>query len=352
MTVSREQRAGSSEPRMAEESPCLALRRLLFALSSLAALLAALSLPASAQQPVKAARVGLLLQGTSTSLTTRIEGFQQGLRERGYVEGKNIALEQRFDDDREERLPALAAELVRLRVDIIVAAATPAVMAAKQATTTIPIIFVHSADPVALGLVTSLAQPGGNVTGLSSASPDYSGKQLELLKEALPKLSRIAILWNAANPGTAIAFREMQDAVGVLKLPLQSLEVRRSEDLAVAFKTVPKQRGTGLVTLLDPLVVSQRARIVELASENRLPAIYPTKEFVDVGGLMAYGADLADSYRRAAIFMDKILKGAKPADLPVEYPVKFTFTVNLQTAKQLGITIPPNVLARADKVIK
>ena len=249
---------------------------------------------------------------------TRLEGFQQGLRERGYVEGKNIALEQRFDDDREERLPALAADLARLRVDIIVAAATPAVKAVKQATATIPIIIVHSADPVALGLVTSLARPGGNVTGLSSASPDYSGKQLELLKEAVPKLSRIAILWNAANPGTAIAFREMQDAVRVLKLSVQSLEVRRSEDLAPAFKTVPKQRGMGLVTLLDPLVVSQRARIVELASESRLPAIYPTKEFVEAGGLMSFGADLTDSYRRAAIFVDKILKGAKPAELPVE----------------------------------
>jgi putative tryptophan/tyrosine transport system substrate-binding protein len=319
---------------------------------ALGALFFALSFPARAQQPAKTPRVGLLLQGTSTSLMTRLEGFRQGLRERGYVEGKNIALEQRFDDDREERLPALAAELVRLRVDVIVAAATPAIKAAKQATATIPIIFVHSADPVALGLVTSFARPGGNITGLSSASPDYSGKQLELLKEVVPQLSQIAILWNAANPGTAIAFREMQDAVRVLKLSVQSLEVRRSEDLAPAFKNVRKQRGTGLVTLLDPLVVSQRTRIVELASEGRLPAIYPQKEFVEAGGLMAYGADLTDSYRRAALFMDKILKGAKPAELPVEYPTKFTFTVNLKAAKQIGLTIPPMVLARADKVIK
>jgi len=240
----------------------------------------------------------------------------------------------------------------RLRVDIIVAAATHAVKAAKQATATIPIIIVHSADPVALGLVASLARPGGNVTGLSSASPDYSGKQLELLKEAVPKLSRIAILWNAANPGTAIAFREMQDAVRVLKLSVQSLEVRRSEDLAPAFKNVPKQRGMGLVTLLDPLVVSQRARIVGLASQSRLPAIYPTKEFVEAGGLMSFGADLTDSYRRAAIFVDKILKGAKPAELPVEYPTKCIFTVNLKTAKQIGLAMPPNMLAMADKVIK
>ena len=305
-----------------------------------------------AQQPVKAPRVGLLLQGTSTSLLSRLEGFQQALRERGYVEGKNIALEQRFDEDREERLPALAAELVRLRADVIVAAATPAVIAAKQATATIPIIIVHSADPAALGLVTSLARPGGNITGLSSASPDYSGKQLELLKEAVPKLSRIAILWNAANPGTAIAFREMQDATRVLKLPLQSLEIRRIDDLAPAFKTLPKQWGMGLVILLDPLVVSQRARIVELVSESRLPAIYPQKEFVEAGGLMAYGADLTDSYRRAAILMDKVLKGGKPAELPIEYPSKFTFTVNLKTAKQIGLTIPPNVLARADRVIR
>jgi putative tryptophan/tyrosine transport system substrate-binding protein len=319
---------------------------------ALCAMLAALCPCAEAQQSAKAPRIGLLLQGTSTSLMTRLEGFQQALRERGYVEGKNIALEQRFDDDREERLPELAADLVRLRVDVIVAAATPAVMAAKQATATIPIIIVHSADPAALGLVTSLPRPGGNVTGLSSASPDYSGKQLELLKEAVPKLSRIAVLWNAANPGTAIAFREMQDAVRVLKLALQSLEVRRSEDLAPAFKNMPKQRGMGLVTLLDPLVVSQRARIVELASESRSPAIYPQKEFVEAGGLMAYGADLTDSYRRAAIFVDKILQGAKPAKMPIEYPTKFTFTVNLKTAKQIGLTMPPNLLARADKVIK
>jgi putative ABC transport system substrate-binding protein len=305
-----------------------------------------------AQQPVKVPRVGLLLQGTSASLMTRLEGFQQGLREQGYVEGKNIALEQRFDEDDEERLSALAAELVRLRVDVIVAAATPAVKAAKQATATIPIIIVHSADPVGLGLVASLARPGGNVTGLSSSSPDYSGKQLELLKEAVPKLSRIAILWNAANPGTAIAFREIQDAARVMKLPVQSLEVRRTEDLAPAFKAVTGQRAMGLVALLDPLVVSQRARIVELAAERRLPAMYPTREFVEAGGLMAYGADLADSYRRAAIFADKILKGAKPADLPVEQPTKFTFAVNLKTAKALGLTIPQSVLFRADKVIR
>jgi len=346
MTASRQQQAVSSKKSGAKQIikqtlTCLLLTVLLPTLSS-----------AEAQQPMKAPRVGLLLQGTSTSLMTRLEAFQQGLRERGYVEGKNIALEQRFDDDREERLPALAADLIRLRVDIIVAAATPAVKAAKQATATIPIIIVHSADPVALGLVASLARPGGNVTGLSSASPDYSGKQLELLKEAVPKLSRIAILWNAANPGTAIAFREMQDAVRVLKLSVQSLEVRRSEDLAPAFKNVPKQRGMGLVTLLDPLVVSQRARIVELASESRLPAIYPTKEFVEAGGLMSFGADLTDSYRRAAIFVDKILKGAKPAELPIEYPTKFIFTVNLKTAKQIGLVMPPKMLAMADKVIR
>ena len=311
-----------------------------------------LPLAAEALQNVKVPRVGLLLQGTPSSLATRIEGFQQGLRERGYSEGKNIALVPRFDEDREERLPSLAADLIRLRVDVIVAAATPAVIAAKQATATIPIVIIHSADPAALGLVNSLARPGANVTGLSSASPDYSGKQLELLKEAVPQLSRIAILWNAANPGTAITFREMQDAARVFKLPIHSLEVRQIEDLASQFKTIPKQRGIGLVTLLDPLVVSQRARIVELAAESRLPAIYPQKEFVEAGGLMAYGADLADSYRRAALFVDKILRGAKPAELPIEYPTKFIFTANLKTAKQIGLTIPPNLLARADRVIK
>ncbi len=308
--------------------------------------------PARAQQPGKAPRVGLLLQGNASSLMTRLEGFRQGLRERGYADGKNIILEQRFDDDREESLPVLAAELVRLRVDILVAAATPAVIAAKRATTIIPIIFVHSAAPVELGLVANLSRPGGNITGLSSASPDYSGKQLELLKEVVPKLSRIAILWNAANPGTAITFREMQDIARAFKLPVHSIEVRHSEDLEPAFKTIPKHRTLGIVTLLDPLVVSQRERIVQLAGRTGSPAIYPQKEFVEAGGLMAYGAELADSYRRAAILLDKILKGAKPAELPVEYPNKFTFIVNLKTAKQIGVTIPPNVLARADRVIR
>jgi ABC-type uncharacterized transport system substrate-binding protein len=311
-----------------------------------------LNVTAQAQQQKKAPRVGLLLQGTHSSLATRIEGFQQGLREHGYVENKNLILVARFDDDTEERLRELALELVRLRVDIIVAAATPAVIAAKQATATIPIVFVHSADPVALGLVATLAQPGGNITGLSSASPDYSSKQLELLKEVFPRLSRVALLWNAANPGTAVTFRELQDAAQAFRLRTDSLEIQRSEDLPSAFKKLPKQPGTGLVTLLDPLVVSQRARIVELAAESRVPAIYPQKEFVEAGGLMAYGADLSESYRRAAKFVDKILKGAKPGELPVEYPTKFIFTANLTAAKQIGLTIPPNVLARADRVIK
>ncbi len=309
-------------------------------------------LAADAQQPVKVPRVGLLLQGTSASLMTRLEGFHQGLRERGYVERKTIALEQRFDEDREERLPALAADLIRLRVDIIVAAATPAVRAAQRATTTVPIVIVHSADPVGLGFVASLARPGGNITGLSSLSPELSGKRLELLKEAVPKLVRIAVLWNAANPGTAIAFQELQDAARVLRLRVQSLEVRQTEDLAPAFKAVTRQRTVGLVTLLDPLVVSQRARIVELAAEKWLPAMYPTKEFVEAGGLMAYGPDLVDSYRRAAIFVDKILKGAKPADLPVEQPTKFNFAVNLKTAKALGLRFPQSILIRADQVIQ
>jgi putative ABC transport system substrate-binding protein len=283
---------------------------------------------------------------------TRLEGFHQGLRERGYVEGKSISLEERFDGDREERLPALAADLVRLRVDVIVAAATPAVKAAQGATTAIPIIIVHSADPVGLGFATSLARPGGNITGLSSMSPELSGKRLELLKEAAPKLSRVAVLWNAANPGTAIAFQEVQDAARVLKLRVQSLEVRRTEDLAPAVKAVSGQRTVGLVTLLDPLVVSQRARIVALAAEKRLPAMYPTKEFVEAGGLMAYGPDLVDSYRRAATFVDKILRGAKPADLPVEQPTKFNCAVNLKTAKALGLKIPQSVLIRADQVVR
>jgi putative ABC transport system substrate-binding protein len=330
----------------------LVIRTKVLALVTLSIGLIGAPLPGDAQQPAKVPRVGLLLQGTSASLMTRLEGFHQGLRERGYVEGKTIALEERFDGDKEERLPALAADLVRLQVDVIVAAATPAVKAAQQATRTVPIIIVHSADPVGLGFATSLARPSGNITGLSSMSPELSGKRLQLLKEAVPKLSRIAVLWNAANPGTAIAFQELQDAARVLKLRVQSLEVRRIEDLAPAVKGVTGQRTVGLVTLLDPLVVSQRARIVELAAEKRLPAMYPTMDFVEAGGLMAYGPDLVDSYRRAAIFVDKILKGTKPADLPVEQPMKFNMAINLKTAKALGLTFPRLILVRADQVIQ
>ena len=282
-----------------------------------------------------------------------IEAFRQGLRDLGYVEGRNIVIEYRYADEKYERLPALAAELVRLKVDVIVSHGTPGPLAAKQATSAIPIVMTSAGDPVASGLVSSLARPGGNVTGLSLMVPELGGKRVQLLKEILPGLSRVAVLWNAANPYASLVVREMEIAATTLGVQLQSLVVRGPDDFEGALAAATTGRAGALTAVEDPLTITKRTQIVDFAAKSRLPAIYGVKEFVDAGGLMSYGAHLADLYRRAAAtYVDKILKGAKPADLPVQQPTKFEFVINLKTAKALGLTIPQSVLLRADEVIQ
>ena len=304
---------------------------------------------AHAQQPGKMPRIGYLVIGSEVGQVS--EAFLQGLRDLGYVEGKNIIIEYRGDPQRrEERLPELAADLVRLKVDVIVALSPPAARAAKNATKTIPIVIRSTGDPVQGGFVSSLARPGGNITGMTSISSELYGKRLELFKEVIPRLSRVAVLRNP-NRG-ASDFKEMQSAARSLGLQLHSLEVRGPNDFESAFRAAGKARAQALITIRTPLINNQRKQVTNLAAKNRLPAIYDERAYVEAGGLMSYGTNLADLERRAAVFVDKILKGTKPADLPVEQPAKFEFVINLKTAKQIGLTIPPNVLARADKVIK
>ncbi len=321
-------------------------------LLALCAMLFALCLRAEAQQPTKLHRIGYLLGASSSFYTARIDAFQQGLNELGYTEGKNIVIEYRYADGKADRLPALAKELVGLKLDVIVATTTPSVLAAKKASATIPIVFVSVADPVASGLVASLARPGGNITGLTILAPELSGKRLELLKEAVPKATRVAFLWNSANPAQGLLWKESQAAAQELRLQLQSLEVRSSNDFENTFEAALRERAQALITAPEPLINTHLKRIVEFAAKNRLPAMYAGPEVVDAGGLMSYAPDYTHQYRRAATYVDKILKGAKPADLPVEQPTKFEFIISLKAAKQIGLTIPPNVLARADKVIK
>jgi putative ABC transport system substrate-binding protein len=277
------------------------------------------------------------------------EAFREGLRELGYVEGKNIIIEYRYGEGRMERLPGLAADLVRLKVDIIVTGGRPSTRAAKQATSTIPIVMAAAGNPVGNRFVASLARPGGNITGLTTMRGDLTGKRLELLKETASKISRVAVLW---GPPAASNFKIAEGAARLLGLELQSLEVRGPEDLEGAFRAATKERAQALVALRNPAIFNERKRIAELAIKNRLPAIYDDREFVEAGGLMSYGTNQADLYRRAATYVDRILRGAKPADLPVEQPTKFELIVNLKTAKQIGLTIPQSVLYRADKVIK
>jgi len=309
---------------------------------------------------VKVARIGLLEQVGSPSGPRGpiYEAFRQQLRELGYVEGQNIVIEYRAAEGRAERLPDFAAELVRLKVDVIVAGGTLAPLAAKHATGTIPIVLAAAGDPVGTGLVASLAKPGGNVTGLSNLSRDLTAKRLQVLKEIVPGLSRVAVLWNAANIVSALHIPEVEAAARTLGLQVQSLEVRGPEDVENTLlerKLLPAaiSGGAGALFLVDdPLVMAYRMRIADFAVQNRLPATAIYKNFAEAGGLMTFGASLADLYRRAAIFVDKILKGAKPADLPVEQPTKFELVINLKTAKALGLTIPQSVLARADRVIE
>jgi putative tryptophan/tyrosine transport system substrate-binding protein len=280
------------------------------------------------------------------------EVFRQGLRELGYVEGKNLIIEYRYGEDKLERLPVLAEELVRLKVDVLVTSATTATLAAKDVTRTIPIVFLGVSDPVAFGLVDSLARPGGNMTGFTNISAVLAGKRLELLKETIPKLSRVAVLWSPKSPGNAQQWKESQLPARELGLQLHSLEVSTNDKYEAAFKEATKARSGALVVTQSPLATSNRKQIADLAIKNRLPAIYGRGDYVESGGLMCYGPDQAEPFKRAAVFVDKILKGTKPADIPVEQPTKFEFIVNLKTAKQIGLTIPPNVLARADKVIR
>jgi len=319
---------------------------------TLCATLFALCLPAEAQQPTKIPRVGYLAANSLSDISARVEAFRQGLRELGYVEGKNIVLEWRSSEGKFDRLPALAAELVRLKVDMIVTPGAPATRAAKAATITIPIIMSQDPDPVGNGFVASLARPGGNITGLSSLGADLAGKRLELLKEILPKLSRVAVFGTSTNPGTVPALRETELAAGPFKVQLQFLDVLSSKDIESAFRAAGKGRADAVLVLNSPVAASRRKEIAELAVKSRLPAFYNRSEYVEDGGLMSYGVSFTDLGHRAATYVDKILKGAKPADIPVEQPKKFEFSINLKAAKQIGLTIPPNVLARADKVIK
>jgi ABC-type uncharacterized transport system substrate-binding protein len=320
---------------------------------TLCAVLLALSVPAEAQQQLKKLhRIGILLVGSSSFYSAWIDVFRQGLKELGYIEGKNIAIEYRYAEGKADRLPALAAELVGLKVEVVFTSSTPSVLAVKKVTSTIPIVFVSISDPVASGLVTSLARPGGNITGLSIVAVELSGKRLELLKEAVPSVTRVAFIWNSANPAQAPQWGEAQAAAQALGLQLQSLEVRSANDFDSAFEAALRERAQALVTTPAALLGAHLKRIVEFAAKNRLPTMYGNPQFVDAGGLMSYAPDYTVQYRRAAIYVDKILKGSKPADLPVEQPTKFEFIINLKAAKQIGLTIPPNVLARADKVIK
>jgi putative ABC transport system substrate-binding protein len=322
------------------------------ALVILALGLLAAPLAADAQPPPKVPRIGILWASPISANAHLREAFRQGLRELGYVEGQNVAIEFRYAEGKLERLPDLAAELVRLKVDVIVATNTPTALAAKQATRTIPIVVSVSGDPVESGLVASLARPGGNVTGLSLMVPELAGKRLQLLKEVVPGTSRVAVLSNPTNPYTGLVVRETQAAARVLGVQLQPLEVRAAEDIDRAFQAAIRGRANALIVVDDGLVFTHRARIVALAAKSRLPAIYPFREPVEAGGLMSYATNLADSNRRAATYVDKILKGAKPADLPVEQPTRFELVINMKTAKSLGLTIPQTVLIRADHVIQ
>ena len=301
----------------------------------------------------KIARIGYLSPDSpSPAATALFDAFCDGLRELGWIKGKNVTVELRYAENRVERLPEVAAELVRINVDVIVGRGTLGPLAAKRATSTIPIVMAGSGDPLGSGLVASLARPGGNVTGMSLMVPDLGGKRLELLKELLPRLARVAVLWDAANPYPAIVFKETQAAAQALAIDVQSLEVRAADDFDGVFEVARKQRPDALITVEDPLTFNYQKRIADFALANQLPSLHGVREFVVAGGLLSYRANVADLYRRAASYVDKILKGAKPADLPVQQPTKFELVINLQTAKTLGLTVPPMLLARADEVVE
>jgi ABC-type uncharacterized transport system substrate-binding protein len=316
-------------------------------------MLFALCSSAEAQQPKKITKIGYFFASTPAATAHNIEAFRKEMRELGHVEGKTFVLELRYGEGRVERFPEIARELVGLKLDMIVAATDVAIAAVKRETQTIPIVMATSNDPIATGLVASLARPGGNVTGLSLISPQLSGKRLELLREVIPGLSRVAFLWNPDVRGAVLDYRETEGAASSLGLQLQSVEVVRVEDLDRAFSVVMKARAQALIVPpLNPVAFGNQEKIASLVQKNKLPSIYAQREYVDAGGLMSYGPSTPDMHRRAAAYVDKILKGTKPADLPVEQPKNFELVINLKSAKHIGLTIPPNVLARADRVIK
>jgi ABC-type uncharacterized transport system substrate-binding protein len=309
---------------------------------------------AEAQQPTKILRIGYVSGiGVPSAPGSQVEAFRRGLRELGYVEGKNFVAEYRYIEGKLDRIPTIVAELVQLKVDVIVSSNFAVITAAKDATKTIPIVMIIAQDPVETRLIDSLARPGGNITGLTRLTRELGGKRLELVREVVPKISLVGVLWDADDAGTAVGFKEYQAGAQALKIQLQSLEMRNpNPDVNAVFRAAANGRVRALVAITSTLLSRHQEQIVKLAVENRLPSMFERNDYVEAGGLMSYSADDADSFRRAAIYVDKILKGAKPADLPVEQPTKFEFVINLKTAKQIGLAIPPNVLARADKVIR
>ena len=319
---------------------------------ALCVLLVALCVPAEAQQRTKTPRIGLLTTLSAAALSDWIEAFRQGLHELGYVEGQNLAIDYRYGDLKRDRLLDLSADLIRLKVDIIVTVGSGGTRAAKAATSTIPIVMASDDDPVGNGFVASLARPGGNVTGLSTLAPEISGKRLEILKEVIPRLSRVAVFGSSTYPGFSQVLAETETAAKVLKVKLQYQDILERKDIDAAFRAATKNHVDAALIIAGAALIAYRTQIVELAIKNRLPATYFSVEFVDAGGLMSYGPNRPDLFRRAATYVDKILKGAKPADLPVEQPMKFEFVINLKTAQQIGLTIPQWTLMRADRVIR
>jgi putative tryptophan/tyrosine transport system substrate-binding protein len=320
---------------------------------ALVAILSALSFPAESQQPKKIPRIGFLFGASFSSNAERIEAFRQGLRDLGYVEEKNILIEYRFAERKLDRVPSLVAELVQLQVDVLVVPFQEGIVAAKKATKTIPIVISTAQDPVATGIIDSFARPGGNITGLTRLTRELSGKRLELLKEMVPGISRVGILWNSNSVGAAVGFKEYEVAALALKMQLQSLGVQGpNPDLVGAFQSASKERASALITIRNPILTDYPKQIADLAIKNRLPSMHEGSDYVEAGGLVSYSNDDVEVLRRAAVYVDKILKGAKPADLPVETPTKFELVINIKTAKQIGLTIPDSVLYRADRVIK